>query len=433
MNASISARGLGKAYKRYASPWNRLAEWLSPVDRARHEKTWVLRDLDFDIVPGETVGVVGVNGAGKSTLLKIIARTTTPTTGSVRVDGRIAAILELGLGFHPDLTGFQNVAIGGQLLGLADAEIRALLPKIEEFAEIGAYMGEPLRTYSTGMQVRLAFSVATALRPDVLIVDEALSVGDAYFQFKSFDRIRQFRAAGTTLLFVSHNESVIKSICDRALLLDGGLLLRDGTPDDVLDYYNATIARREADYEIRVASPGHGGGVRSGNRRAEVTAIDLVSAEGESLRAARVGEAVVVRVVVAARAALGLLTVGFIIRDVLGNAMFGTNSTHLGKQLRDVGDGDEFVVEFTLRNLDLGTGSYTISVAAHADVTHLSDNYDWWDNALAFQVVPGKRPHSIGVVSLECACAVSAGKDVPRPLLAAAATAPAEGVRPRGR
>jgi lipopolysaccharide transport system ATP-binding protein len=412
MNGSISASGLGKAYKRYASPWNRLAEWLSPVDRARHEKTWVLRELDFDIEPGETVGVVGVNGAGKSTLLKIIAGTTTPTTGNVRVDGRIAAILELGLGFHPDFTGLQNVLVAGQLLGLSDAEIRALLPEIEEFAEIGTYMGEPLRTYSTGMQVRLAFSVATALRPDVLIVDEALSVGDAYFQFKSFDRIRQFRAAGTTLLFVSHNESVIKSICDRAMLLDGGLLLRDGTPDDVLDYYNATIARREAEYEIRSAGPGEGGGTRSGNRKAEVTSVDLASPAGESLRAARVGEAVVVRVVVRARAPLGLLTVGFIIRDVLGNAMFGTNSTHLGKQLRDVREDDEFAVEFAIRNLDLGTGSYTISVAAHADVTHLSGNYDWWDNALAFQVVPGNRPHSIGVVSLDCACTVSGGRNV---------------------
>jgi len=412
MNGSISASGLGKAYKRYASPWNRLAEWLSPVDRARHEKTWVLRELDFDIEPGETVGVVGVNGAGKSTLLKIIAGTTTPTTGNVRVDGRIAAILELGLGFHPDFTGLQNVLVAGQLLGLSDAEIRALLPEIEEFAEIGTYMGEPLRTYSTGMQVRLAFSVATALRPDVLIVDEALSVGDAYFQFKSFDRIRQFRAAGTTLLFVSHNESVIKSICDRAMLLDGGLLLRDGTPHDVLDYYNATIARREAEYEIRSAGSGEGGGTRSGNRKAEVTSVDLASPVGESLRAARVGEAVVVRVVVHARAPLGLLTVGFIIRDVLGNAMFGTNSTHLGKQLRDVRDDDEFAVEFAIRNLDLGTGSYTISVAAHADVTHLSGNYDWWDNALAFQVVPGNRPHSIGVVSLDCACTVSGSRNV---------------------
>jgi lipopolysaccharide transport system ATP-binding protein len=409
MSSSIVARGLGKAYKRYASPWARIADWIAPGDGVRHVRSWVLRGLEFDIGPGETVGIVGVNGAGKSTLLKIIAGTTSPTTGSVRVAGRVAAILELGLGFHPDFTGLQNATIAGQLLGMSEAEIRACIPEIEDFAEIGPYLHEPLRTYSTGMQARLAFSVATALRPDVLIIDEALSVGDAYFQFKSFDRIRRFKAAGTTLLFVSHSEAVIKSICDRAMLLDAGVLVRDGAPDDVLDYYNASIARREAEYEIRAANP-DGTGIRSGDRRAEMTSVQLATPSGEPVRAVQVGEAAVVRIAVVARNPLPLLTVGFLIRDVLGNPVFGTNTLHLGRQLRDVGEADAFTVDFEISRLDLGVGSYTLSVAAHADMTHISGNYDWWDNALAFQVLPGRRSHSIGVCSLECSCTVRAAR-----------------------
>jgi lipopolysaccharide transport system ATP-binding protein len=406
MTGRIVARGLGKAYRRYASPWARLAEWLVPGSRPRHTLAWVLRGVDFAIRPGEAVGIVGINGAGKSTLLKVIAATTAPTAGSVEVAGRVAAILELGLGFHPDFSGLQNVFVAGQLMGLGESDIRARLPEIEAFAEIGGYLHEPVRTYSTGMQVRLAFSVATCVRPDILIVDEALSVGDAYFQFKSFDRIRQFKAAGTTLLFVSHSEAVVKSICDRALLLDGGVLVRDGPPDEVMDYYNAAIAKREADYEIRTSRAEGIAVTRSGNRKAEVLGIDLCSAAGESIRAAGVGEPVVLRVRVAAREALPELTVGFLIRDVLGNQVFGTNSHHLGSPLAGIGAGETLTVDFAIAALDLGLGSYHVSVAAHADTTHLSGNYDWWDQALAFQVVPGRRAQSIGVCALVCGCTV---------------------------
>ena len=247
----IRVTDLGKAYKRYPNRWARLREWLTPGSLPRHQAHWVMRGISFTVAPGEAVGIIGNNGAGKSTLLKIITGATQASEGTVETTGRVAALLELGMGFHPDFTGRQNVFMAGQLLGHSVALLHQHFSAIEAFAEIGDYIDQPVRTYSSGMQVRLAFSVATAIRPDILIVDEALSVGDAYFQHKSFARIRQFRDQGTTLLFVSHNPGAVKTLCNRAILLDQGIMARDGAPDDVLDYYNAVIARLESEQHIR--------------------------------------------------------------------------------------------------------------------------------------------------------------------------------------
>ncbi|MDD5115021.1 MAG: ABC transporter ATP-binding protein, partial [Methylobacter sp.] len=225
---TISITNLGKAYKQYPTRWSRLVEWFVPFSKPQHQLKWVLQDINFTVNPGEAVGIIGINGAGKSTLLKMIVGTTQPTTGSINITGRVAALLELGMGFHPDFTGRQNTYLAGQLLGMSVEEITNLMPEIEDFAEIGDYMDQPVRVYSSGMQMRVAFSIATARRPDVLIVDEALSVGDAYFQHKSFDRIREFRKQGTTLLIVSHDKSAIQSICDRAILLNAGKLAMQG-------------------------------------------------------------------------------------------------------------------------------------------------------------------------------------------------------------
>ena len=234
--SEVQVVNVGKAYKTYPSQWARLAEWLIPNSKPRHTLKWVLRDINFSLQPGEALGIVGMNGAGKSTLLKILTGTTKATTGNLSTTGRVAALLELGMGFHPDFSGRQNVYMAG---------LNSLMPAIEAFAEIGEYMDQPLRTYSSGMQMRLAFSVATARRPDVLIVDEALSVGDSYFQHKSFDRIRQFRMEGTTLLIVSHDSQSIQSVCDRAILLNKGEIVMEGRPEIVMDYYCAVMAETE--------------------------------------------------------------------------------------------------------------------------------------------------------------------------------------------
>ena len=398
---SIHVERLGKYYKRYANRWSRLAEWLDPDDIPRHEKHWVLRDVSFDVRPGESIGIIGHNGAGKSTLLKLVTGTTRASAGVIQVKGRVAALLELGMGFHPEFTGRQNAFMSGQLLGYSSEEIAARMGEIESFAEIGDYLDLPVRTYSSGMQVRLAFSVATAIRPEILIVDEALSVGDAYFQHKSFDRIRQFRDQGTTLLFVSHSPSAIKTLCNRAILLDRGTVLRDDVPDVVLDYYNAIIARREAEHAIRVEEAETGvRSTRSGNSDANITMIDVLDAKGRSARALRASESAQIVLDVHVKRDLPELTAGILLRDALGNDVFGTNTFHHGQVIPAPTAGSEWRLRFDIASLALGRGSYSISAALHSHDTHVADNYDWWDQALVFQVVPGEHPLSIGVCDL---------------------------------
>jgi lipopolysaccharide transport system ATP-binding protein len=234
---TIVVSNLGKAYKQYPNRWSRLLEWVTPGNTKRHNLKWVLQDISFTVNAGESMAIMGINGAGKSTLLKLITGTTQPTTGSVHMTGRVAAMLELGMGFHPDFTGRQNAFMAGQLLGIAGEDIARLMPEIESFAEIGDYIDQPVRVYSSGMQVRLAFSVATAIRPDILIVDEALSVGDAYFQAKCYQRINRYKKEGTTLLLVSHSPGDVVKHCNRAVLLKNGVLALDGASRDVSNRY----------------------------------------------------------------------------------------------------------------------------------------------------------------------------------------------------
>ncbi len=243
MTSAIRCADVGKAYRHFAHPRDRMLQLLLPFGRRYHD-VWVLRDISFAIESGESVAILGGNGAGKSTILRMIAGVTAPTVGEVTVHGRLTAILELGMGFHAEFTGEQNVQMTAQLYGLRPKEIRELMPRIRDFSELGEKFFEPLRTYSSGMSIRLAFSLATAVRPDVLIIDEALSVGDQSFQQKSFDRIRELRGAGTSLLFVSHDGALIGKICDRALVLDDGSVRFDGPPADALAEYGRLARRR---------------------------------------------------------------------------------------------------------------------------------------------------------------------------------------------
>ncbi|MCJ7926688.1 MAG: ABC transporter ATP-binding protein [Pantoea vagans] len=237
MIKSISVKNLSKAYKFYSSKWSRVIEKFLPEGKPLHEKKWVLRNISFDVAPGESVGIVGVNGAGKSTLLKLLTGTTKPTLGTISISGRVAALLELGMGFHPDFTGRQNVFMSGLMMGLSRDEISDLLPDIEKFADIGSYIDQPVRIYSSGMQMRLAFAVATSSRPDILIVDEALSVGDSRFQAKCYSRIADFKSQGTTLLLVSHSAGDIVRHCDRAIFLKNGEIALDASAREVTNRY----------------------------------------------------------------------------------------------------------------------------------------------------------------------------------------------------
>jgi lipopolysaccharide transport system ATP-binding protein len=398
MTGQLHVQGLGKAYRRWSSEWLRAASWFGlPVQPT--EEHWVLRNVNFAIGPGEAVGIVGQNGAGKSTLLKLITGTTRPTEGAVVRTGRVAAMLELGMGFNVDLTGRQNVFHSAGLMGYSQVEIEAAMPYIESFAEIGAYFDEPVRTYSSGMQMRVAFSVATAFRPDLLIIDEALSVGDTYFQHKSFARIRQFQKEGTSLLIVSHDRTAIQSLCGRALLLEKGQVIRDGSPDDVMDFYNALIAERENNTLLESEHESGRVQIVSGTGEAFVESVSLHDASGAALDHVELGAEVELRIVVKAREDIPRLVMGYMIKDRLGQPVFGTNTHHTEQAVSPVKAGQRLLyrIRFPMR---LGTGTYSVSTALVSSDTHLTNNYEWRDLALIFTVNNFKQPYFIGTAWL---------------------------------
>jgi lipopolysaccharide transport system ATP-binding protein len=391
----IIASHLGKAYKQYPNKWARLLEWILPYQNQRHHLHWVLKDVSFELKSGEALGIIGVNGAGKSTLLKMLTGITRATTGTVSTEGRVAALLELGMGFHPEFTGRQNAMMAGQLLGYAEEQMVELMPEIEAFAGIGSYMDQPVRVYSSGMQVRLAFSVATAVRPDILIVDEALSVGDTEFQHRSYDRIRRFREQGTALLFVSHDKGVIINLCDRAILLDQGRVAIEGDPEVVMDYYNAMLA--EQPKQSIAQTLGEDGKIQTQSGSGEVTLLEasLCSQDGSTIELAKVGQTVCVRLRTACVESVPSLVAGFMIKDRLGQVMYGTNTFHHDQQLHDLKAGDICTFSFTL-GLGIGPGTYSVSVALHADDTHIAKNYLWLDRVFFFTVVNGDEPVFVG-------------------------------------
>lgn len=400
MSGHILVNNMGKKYKRYPNRWTRLGEWFSFGKYRGHQATWVLRNLSFEVKDGESLGIIGVNGAGKSTLLKLLTRTSAPSEGNVEISGRVSALLELGMGFHQDFTGRVNALMTCQMMGYSSEEAHGLIEKIREFSELGDYLDQPVRVYSTGMQVRLAFSAATVTRPEILIVDEALSVGDAYFQHKCIRRIREYREQGTTLLFVSHDPGAVKSLCNRAILLDGGSIIKDGAPDSVLDYYNSVIARKKNDEEIHQVEGEEGRvSTRSGNGNARITDVDITKVDGHSVRSFLVGE----KVKLCCRAEfyknMDNPTVGILLRDRMGNDVYGTNTSHLGQNDLSLQNGDSLEVTFSL-GLNIGPGNYSVCVAIHAGDSHLVENCDWWDQCLVFQVIAGEESSFVGVASL---------------------------------
>lgn len=402
---SIRVSQLGKAYKQYPTRWSRLAEWMIPFSAPRHQLTWVLQDISFSVEPGEALGIIGVNGAGKSTLLKMITGTTQPSAGQIEIHGRVAALLELGMGFHADFSGRQNVFMAGQLLGLSMEELHALMPEIEAFAEIGEYIDHPVRTYSSGMQMRLAFSVATARRPDVLIVDEALSVGDAYFQHKSFDRIRAFRKAGTTLLIVSHDRQAIQSLCDRAILLASGRLALEGAPEEVMDFYSAMLAEKEQQTVRQERLPG--GQIRtiSGTGEACFSDVTLLNEQEQRIEVVSVGSQVTLQVTVDIKADISRLVLGFMIKDRMGQAIYGINTHRLDRALEHLRAGEQVVYRFAFP-ARLGKGNYSIALSLSRFDSHLDTNYEWRDFALVFHVINTGQPDFVGCAWLDSQVAI---------------------------
>lgn len=375
---------ISKEYRAYGREWKRILSWFGFPFAPREQKK-VLNHISFTIRPGESVGIIGQNGAGKSTLLKIISGTTLPTSGSFLARGDIAAILELGMGFNPELTGRQNSIHSLGLMGFSREKIKQLVPLVEGFAEIGDSFDQPVRTYSSGMQIRVAFAVATAERPDLLIVDEALSVGDTYFQHKSFKRIREFQSMGTSLLLVSHDHNAIMSICNRAILMDRGEILLDGSPQEVSDYYNALIADREAKMITRTVQADGQIATGSGTGEARVKKIELTDERGEPVESVEVGEKVNLNISVEILKDLDRLILGYMIKNRYSADIYGTNTHHLNQPLENVKCGDIYNFQFSF-TASLGVGHYSISTALTRSDTHLEANYEWKDVALIFSV-----------------------------------------------
>ncbi|WP_345956654.1 ABC transporter ATP-binding protein [Pseudomonas fulva] len=400
----LSVSNVGKAYRSYRSEWQRIARWCYLPVKASSEH-WVLKHISFNIEAGEAIGLVGQNGAGKSTLLKMITGTLQPSEGTVRVNGRIAAILELGMGFNAELSGRQNAYHAAGLMGFTTDQIDGVIDDIEAFAEIGEYFDQTVRTYSSGMQMRVAFAVATAFRPEILIIDEALSVGDSYFQHKSFGRIKEFQQAGTTLLIVSHDRAAIQALCNRAILLDGGTVIKDGPPEEVMDYYNALIAQKEnATVEVQTLENG-AVQTRSGSGKSSIAGVSLLNAQGAAAEYVTVGEDVCLTVDVAINAPLPELVVGYVIKDRLGQDVYGTNTHHLGCARKDLAQGTQLSYRFRFP-ANLGVGSYSVAVALHAADAHVVDNYEWRDLALVFNVVNVSESTFVGLAwippTVEC-------------------------------
>jgi lipopolysaccharide transport system ATP-binding protein len=392
----LAARQLGKYYRHYPNVRARLWETLS--GRHGHRAHWVFRGLDFDVRAGEAVGIIGRNGAGKSTLLRVLSGSQHPNEGHVERHGRIAAILDLGIGLHPDFTGRDNARQMALAQGVPPNLLPTLLPQIEAFAELGNYFDEPVHTYSSGMQMRLGFSVATAMRPDVLIVDEALAVGDARFQHKCYEHLRRVREEGTAVLLVSHDPTSVRTLCSRALLLHDGVLADAGPPSQVLETYNLLIA------DTAIDDAEQGRGRRGGSGEVHIVAVELTQA-GRSTRSPISGLPVALAVTIEPRQSVSDLTLGILIRDRLGNEMFGTNTGHHGLRL-DATNGQPLCVEWSIAGFHLGPGHYSLTVAAHRGLDHQVGNFDWWDRCLTFQVLPGKGATAIGPCALDASVAL---------------------------
>lgn len=417
--STISLRfdGVSKSYPLYERPAHRLKELLTFNRRSYHRDFWALRDLSVEIHRGETFCVVGENGSGKSTMLQLAAGILQPSAGQVQTHGRIAALLELGSGFNPEFTGQENVYLNGAILGLSTAEMDARYPRIAEFAEIGEFLHQPVKTYSSGMIVRLAFAVAIHVDPDILLVDEALAVGDHYFRQRCMRKVHELRSRGVTILFVSHSTADVKALGDRALWLDRGEVRELGATDRVVTNYLAAMQQKDQRYSgaqkrTVVLSPDRTEDKefietipnvdhRFGSGSGSVIGIGAFTPAGDPLHELTPDTTAVLRISVKANDTIPSPIVGFMLRNHLGVDFAGTNSTREGAILDPMHPGEIRTVDFYLDLPTLYATSFSFSPAlADGDL----DSYeicDWVENALVLQMTPASGP-VYGQIHLPC-------------------------------
>lgn len=409
----ILATHISKCFRVYRSPSDHLKEMLSFGRRTFHTPFWAVKDVSFQIERGCCLGIIGENGSGKSTLLSIIAGVIRPTSGNVIINGRVSALLELGSGFNPEFTGRENIFLNASILGFSDSQIRERIPSIERFAEIGEFVDRPLKTYSTGMFVRLAFAVAIHMDPDILIVDEALSVGDIFFQQRCIRKIQQLKSDGVTILFVSHDLGAVRSLADRTIWMDHGKARMDGTTDEVVSRYlaamvskgrkeimeNEAIGRaletsselnvsqealaRIPDFVSEIPNVDH----RYGNGKARISGIGAFSKEGHPLVSVVQGDRICVRISVEFLDYVANPNVGFMLRNRLGEDVTGTNVLFEGMPLAPAEAGDRLSVDFIMDLPFLQAGFYYFSPAVADGTLDQYEMCEWVDNAYALEVV----------------------------------------------
>ncbi|MBT6068516.1 ABC transporter ATP-binding protein [Candidatus Peregrinibacteria bacterium] len=402
---AIKVNNLSKSYKLYDDPIDRLKESFHPFRKKYHHNFHALRGIDFEVEKGKTIGIIGANGAGKSTLLKILTGVLTPSGGTYSVKGRISSLLELGSGFNPELTGLENVYFNGTILGYSKNEIDAKIDDIIAFADIGEFIHQSVKTYSSGMQVRLAFAVAINTNPDVLIIDEALSVGDIKFQLKCFRRLQEFQDAGKTIVLVTHDTGAIINYCSKAIWLHNGKMKEIGNPEEICKKYAAFMI-----YDAKGMDGGcskklknkvgnHGNGTLEdvlfedvskcpsfGEGGAVITGVALYDPKTfEPLKILTGGENLVFAARVKALADISEFIFGFMINDSYGNHLTGMN-THLMKEKIKMHNGEETIYRFSFTLPKFKNGRYTVttSVAEGSQLNHLQ--HHWIHDAYDFQI-----------------------------------------------
>ena len=393
-NLAINVCDVTKIYRLYDKPIDRLKESISLTHKKYHKEFFALDKISFSVEKGSTVGIIGTNGSGKSTILKIITGVLNPTTGSVEVDGNISALLELGAGFNMDYTGIENIYMNGTMMGFSREQMEAKLPEILEFADIGDFVHQPVKTYSSGMFVRLAFALAINVEPEILIVDEALSVGDVFFQAKCYRRMEEIRKTGTTILMVTHDMGSVIKYCDKVILLNKGEFLAEGPAGEMVDLYKKILAGRmddlEADLAKRLdsnfsdmmelnndinkthAKEYHGlmkdkisinpNKTEYGDGRAEIYDLGLLDSKGELTNLLLKGEEFTIREKIRFNANIEAPIFTFTIKDKKGTELSGTNTMFEGVEVKPVKPGDEAVVEFK-QKMTLQGGEYLLSMS----------------------------------------------------------------------
>ncbi len=387
MENAITVKDVTKIYKLYDKPIDRLKESLNPFHREYHRKFYALKHISFEVKKGETVGIIGTNGSGKSTILKIITGVLSPTEGEVQVDGTISALLELGAGFNMDYTGIENIYMNGTMMGFTRKEMDAKLQDILDFADIGDFVYQPVKTYSSGMFVRLAFALAINVDPEILIVDEALSVGDVFFQSKCYRRMEEIREKGTTILMVTHDMGSIIKYCDKVVLLNKGDFVAQGAPGHMVDLYKKILANQMDSLEEELTEMNDFSGetqtrqekkapaglmkdhlainanrTEYGDGRAQIYDLGLFDQRGNLTNLLLKGETFTIKEKIRFAAPVEAPIFTYTIKDKKGTDLTGTNTMFEGTQIRPVKPGDEYEVSFT-QKMTLQGGEYLLSMS----------------------------------------------------------------------